>query len=95
MALPAVCWPLLAQVATDKIAPAGPWHPDTLLDAVVATLVFGIIGIFLAILGFKIFDWVTPGNLGKEILEKQNMAAAIIAGAIVIGISIIVARAIG
>ena len=62
--------------------------------AIVATLVFGLIGIVLAIVGFKVFDMVTPGNLQKEILEKQNVAAAIIAGAIIIGVSIVVAAAI-
>ena len=62
--------------------------------AVVATFVFGLVGIIMAIVGFKVFDLVTPGNLQKEILEKQNIAAAIIAGAIIIGICIIVAAAI-
>jgi uncharacterized membrane protein YjfL (UPF0719 family) len=76
-------------------AGAGPWHAETFGEAVVATLVFGLIGIALAIIGFKIFDWVTPGHLEKEITEKQNIAAAIIAGAVVIGICIIVARAVG
>jgi uncharacterized membrane protein YjfL (UPF0719 family) len=70
------------------------WHDGSFGMAVVGTLVFGLLGIFLAIIGFKVFDWVTPGNLEKEILEKQNMAAAIIAAAVVIGICIIVSRAI-
>jgi uncharacterized membrane protein YjfL (UPF0719 family) len=74
---------------------AGPWHAETFGEAIVATLVFGLIGIGLAIIGFKIFDWVTPGHLEKEILDKQNIAAAIIAGSIVIGICIIVARTVG
>jgi uncharacterized membrane protein YjfL (UPF0719 family) len=71
------------------------WHPSTFGEAVVSALVFGFIGIALAVIGFKIFDWVTPGDLQKEILEKQNIAAAVIAGAVVIGICIVVARAIG
>jgi uncharacterized membrane protein YjfL (UPF0719 family) len=87
MAPPAVVLRLFADT------PA-PWHPESFHEAVVSTLVFGAVGIFLAIIGFKIFDWVTPGHLAKEILEKQNMAAAIIAGAIVIGICLIVSRAI-
>jgi uncharacterized membrane protein YjfL (UPF0719 family) len=96
MALPAACWLLIAQNSHDfPPAAAGPWHAETFGEAVIATLVFGLVGIFLAIIGFKIFDWVTPGHLDKEILEKQNMAAAIIAGAVVIGICIIVARAVG
>jgi uncharacterized membrane protein YjfL (UPF0719 family) len=95
MALAAACMQFFAQTADDKTSVMVPWHAETFGMAIVATLVFGLVGIFLAIIGFKIFDWVTPGNLEKEILEKQNIAAAIIAGAVVIGISIVVARAIG
>jgi uncharacterized membrane protein YjfL (UPF0719 family) len=84
---------LFAQPPSTPLAPTT-WHDGSLGMALLGTLVFGLLGIFLAIIGFKIFDWVTPGHLEKEILEKQNMAAAIIAGAIVIGICIIVSRAI-
>lgn len=62
--------------------------------AVLSALVFGVVGVILAILGFKLFDKLTPGKLDEEILQKQNIAAAILAGAFVLGICIIVAAAI-
>lgn len=62
--------------------------------AVLATLVFGVVGIVLAIVGFKVLDLLTPGKLDEEILQKQNVAAAILAGAFVLGICIIVAAAV-
>ena len=73
--------------------PVGHW--DTLAWALVMTLMFGGLGIGLAILGFKLFDLLTPGKLEEEIVQKQNIAAAILGGAIVIGICIIVARTVG
>jgi uncharacterized membrane protein YjfL (UPF0719 family) len=63
--------------------------------AVVSTLVFGVIGIALAILGFKLFDMLTPGKLEEEIVQKQNIAAAILGAAIILGICLIVSRAVG
>ena len=45
---------------------------------VLSTLTFGLIGIILAIIGFKLFDFLTPGNLEDEIIKKQNLAAAIL-----------------
>jgi putative membrane protein len=57
-------------------------------------ILFAVIGIVLAIFGFKLFDWMTPGKLDEEILQKQNMAAAIMAGAFIVGVCIIVAAAI-
>lgn len=62
--------------------------------AVVSTLLFGLIGIALAIAGFKLFDAATPFHLEREICEKQNIAAAILAGAVVLGICIIIAATV-
>ena len=69
----------------------GGYRPSSLLDAVVSTLVFSVLGIALAIGGFKLFDLVIPFDLEKEICEKNNIAAAILGGAMVLGICIIVA----
>ena len=52
-------------------------------------------GIGLAIFGFKLFDWLTPGELDKEIIQKQNLAASLLGAAIILGICMIVSRAIG
>ncbi len=70
------------------------WVPETFEMAVASTLVFGSIGIVLAIVGFKLFDLLTPGKLDVEILEKQNIAASILGGSIILGICIVVAAAI-
>jgi putative membrane protein len=64
-------------------------------DLLLSSLVFGLLGIGLVIAGFKIFDILTPGNLQEEIVEKKNLAAAILAASVVIGICIVVAAAIG
>jgi uncharacterized membrane protein YjfL (UPF0719 family) len=71
------------------------WPPTTLWQAALASGLFGVIGIALAILGFKLFDWLTPGKLQEEIMHKNNTAAAILAGAFIIGLCIIIAAAVG
>lgn len=69
------------------------WHAHSLLQAIGNVLLFAAIGIAAAILGYKLFDKCTPGDLHKEILEHKNIAAAIVAGAVIIGVSIIIAAA--
>jgi Domain of Unknown Function (DUF350) len=69
----------------------GPWHPTSFPEAVLATFVFGLMGIALAIIGFKLFDLVTPFNLEKEMCENKNVAVGILCGGIVLGICWIVA----
>jgi uncharacterized membrane protein YjfL (UPF0719 family) len=72
-----------------------PWPPNTLWEAALATVIFGLIGIGLAVLGFKIFDRVTPGNVEEEIVKKNNIAAAIMVAAFILGVCIIIARVVG
>ena len=74
-------------------APPPTWHAQTLLQALGNMLLFAAIGIFAAIAGYKIFDKCTPGHLSKEILEHRNVAAAIIAAAVILGVCIIIAAA--
>jgi len=69
------------------------WHAHSLLQAIGNVLLFAAIGIAAAIIGYKAFDKCTPGDLHKEILEHKNIAAAILAGAVIIGVSIIIAAA--
>jgi uncharacterized membrane protein YjfL (UPF0719 family) len=69
------------------------WHAQTLMEAVVYMLLFAAIGVAAAIAGYKLFDMCTPGNLHREIVENKNMAAAIVAGAVILGVCIIIAAA--
>ena len=52
---------------------------------------FGIVVLFLAIL---LMEKLTPFSIAKEIVDEHNTALSIIVGAIVIGISIIIAASI-
>jgi putative membrane protein len=56
-------------------------------------LIFGFAGILMTIVGYKLFDKLTPGDLHAEIFEKKNIAAAILAGSVIIGVSLILAAA--
>ena len=91
------CMTVLAHAAdsVEMVHPnGGSWHPTTLGGAVLATVLFGLAGIFLAIAGFKLFDAFTKFDLEKEICDNRNMAVAVLCGAMLLGICVIVAAAI-
>ena len=67
---------------------------DQLINLVVATLVFALIGIVLFALAFLIIVKVAPFSTRKEIEEDQNVALAILIGSVIIGIAMIVASAV-
>ena len=72
---------------------ASGWHAQTLGQAIGYMLLFAAIGILAAIAGYKLFDKCTPGDLHKEILENKNVAAAVVAGSVILGVCIIIAAA--
>jgi putative membrane protein len=67
---------------------------DELLPVLVTTLIFVLIGLVVFAVAFAIVVLVSPFSVKKEIEEDQNSALAIIIGALIIGISIIIAAAI-
>lgn len=69
------------------------WHAQSLGEAVGYMALFAAVGILLAIVGYKIFDKCTPGEMHKEIIENKNVAAAIIGGAVILGVCLIIAAA--
>ncbi len=62
--------------------------------SIIASLVFALLGVAVFWLCFVIVDKITPYNLSNEIVEKQNVALALVVAAMSLGISIIVAAAI-
>ena len=58
------------------------------------SLLYAGVGIVVFVIGFFILDMLTPGKLWEEINQKQNLAVAVFAGAVALGLSIIVAAAI-
>ncbi|HSI37172.1 MAG: DUF350 domain-containing protein [Phycisphaerae bacterium] len=60
------------------------------------SLIYGLLGIVLTVLGYKVFDWITPHiDVEKELADKQNVAVAIVCGALILGIAIVAAAALG
>ena len=54
-----------------------------LAGGIVATVLYSLIGIVMATIGFKVVDWLTPGNLADEVAHKGNRALAILAGSMI------------
>lgn len=74
-------------------ADAASWHAQSLPEALGYMLLFAAVGIAAAVAGYKLFDKCTPGNLHREIIENKNVAAAIVGGAVILGVCIIIAAA--
>ena len=61
---------------------------------ILAAIVFAALGIGVFVAAFVLIDRLTPYQLWKEIIDEHNTALAILAGAVAIGLSIIIAAAV-
>jgi uncharacterized membrane protein YjfL (UPF0719 family) len=58
------------------------------------SILFALVGVLVFWISFFVIDKLTPYDLWGEIVKKQNMALAIVVGAMCIAIGLIVAAAI-
>lgn len=62
--------------------------------AFLGSILFALIGVVIFWVSFLIIDKITPYDLWQEIVEKQNLALAVVVASTALGICIIVAAAI-
>jgi len=60
----------------------------------VLSIIYTVLGLAVFAAAFFIFEKITPFSIWKEIEEDQNVALAIMFGAIVIGLAMIISAAI-
>lgn len=66
---------------------------ESLFDQILSSVVFGLLGIVIMVIGYKVIDFILPADLNKE-LEKGNVAAGIVIAGIFVTVGIIVSTAI-
>ena len=67
---------------------------DELLPVIATTVIFVAIGLIVFALAFLIVVMVAPFSVKKEIEEDQNVSLAVIIGAVIIGVAMIISAAI-
>ncbi len=68
--------------------------PDYFLGDLVATVAFGIIAILLIVVGYVIFDKLTPKLDFNEQLAKGNLALALVVGSFILGLCFVIGRVV-
>jgi len=64
-------------------------------QALTNSILYSFLGIAILLISFVLVEVLTPKhNLRREILEKQNLAVAILAGFFMLAMAIIIASAI-
>ena len=61
------------------------------VEPIVSTVVIGVVAIALLFVSVWLMEKLSPFSLRKEIEDDHNVSAAIVIGAIVIGVSLVIA----
>ena len=61
---------------------------------ILASIIFSVIGIVILLITYFIIEKLTPENTWNQISKNNNVALAIVFGAFIIGISMIISAAI-
>jgi putative membrane protein len=64
------------------------------LRVFIVTVVYAFLGMVLLFVGYKVFDFLTPTDLQNDIFVKGNIATAVLTGAFIIGLAIVIGLAI-
>lgn len=67
---------------------------ETIEKGLIGTILYSISGMLMAIVAYKMIDFVIPGKLSEQIAEHKNTAVAMVVAALMLGICIIIAAAI-
>lgn len=57
-------------------------------------VVYSALGITILCFSTKVFDWLTPGDMWKDIVQEKNLPLAIVLAAMTIAVGNIIAAAI-
>jgi len=74
---------------------SGGFNVGELVHLIILSVIFVAIGLVVFGLAFLLITKLTPFSIRKEIEEDQNTALGIVIGSVIIGLSIIIAAAIG
>ena len=68
--------------------------PDYLFADLLSTVAFGIVAILLIVFGYIAFDKLTPKLDFDDLLNKGNVALAIVVGSFILGLCYVIGRVV-
>jgi putative membrane protein len=69
--------------------------PPTLSWASIFTsVVYGLVGLILLLIGYYIYEIITPFSVREELISHRNPAVGLVVAAFILGMAIVIAAAI-
>jgi len=62
--------------------------------SLLTSIVYGLLGLILLLMGYYIFEIITPWSVKEELISHRNPAVAMVVAAFILGMAIVIAAAI-
>lgn len=62
--------------------------------SILTSIVYGLLGLILLLMGYYIFEIITPWSVKEELIAHRNPAVAMVVAAFILGMAIVIAAAI-
>jgi putative membrane protein len=62
--------------------------------SILTSIVYGLIGLILLLIGYYIYEIITPWSVKEELIAHRNPAVGMVVAAFIIGMAIVIAAAI-
>src|SRR5262247_3865021 len=84
---------LAAEVATVPVeqrffVPALTWA------GILSSIVYGLLGLILLLIGYYVYELITPWSVKEELTTHRNPAVAMVVAAFILGMAVVIAAAI-
>jgi putative membrane protein len=91
-----VSWALQAVAAEGPLPPVEPRIVPPTLSwmSILTSIIYGLLGLILLLIGYYIYEIITPFSVKEELVSHRNVAVGIVAAAFILGMAIVIAAAI-
>jgi putative membrane protein len=87
-------WPALAgEVASVPVEPRF-FVPALTWAGIISSIVYGLLGLILLLIGYYVYELITPWSVKEELTTHRNPAVAMIVAAFIVGMAVVIAAAI-
>jgi hypothetical protein len=87
------CYALAGDVSMPPLEPRI-MPPALSWPSLLTSIVYGLLGLILLLIGYYIFEIITPWSVKDELISHRNPAVAMVVAAFILGMAIVIAAAI-
>ena len=84
---------MAAEVAATAVEPRF-FVPALTWAGILSSIVYGLLGLILLLIGYYVYELITPWSVKEELTTHRNPAVAMVVAAFILGMAVVIAAAI-